>query len=314
MRTGLLVLVLFLVGKQPLNAQPDTVRIGAYLISLHDIDFHENEYTARFWLWLQYSNPNFDFKQQLDIPNAKTIDKPEEIADSINGKPWVMLKMKCTMKENWKVHNFPFDKQHAYIQIENSIYDNKTLFFKPDKLGSTYARDLGVDGWKISNFKVSTGNNGYETSFGDTRVKKQFSEFATFIIELDLEREAFGLFMKLFSGMYIAFLISLISFAPKPEELEPRFGLPVGGLFAAVGNKYIIDSMLPESSSFTLVDTLHMITFLGIFSILLLSAISLRLHDAGKNEACAKVNYIGSRSIIAVYLLLNMFFIVLAIV
>jgi hypothetical protein len=57
-----------------------------------------------------------------------------------------------------------------------------------------------------------------------------------------------------------------------------------------------------------------MITFLGIFSILLLSAISLRLHDAGKKEACAKVNYTGSRSIIAVYFLLNMFFIALAIV
>ena len=73
---------------------------------------------------------------------------------------------------------------------------------------------------------------------------------------MDIERDAWGLFMKIFIGMYIAFLIAIISFTPHPSELEPRFGLPVGGLFAAVGNKYIIDSLLPESSSFTLVDTL----------------------------------------------------------
>lgn len=60
--------------------------------------------------------------------------------------------------------------------------------------------------------------------------------------------------------MYIAFLISVISFTIQVQELEPRFGLPVGGLFATVGNKYIIDSILPETSAFTLVDTLHTLT------------------------------------------------------
>ncbi len=313
MRVKLFFLFILTFSELAVRAQPDTVKIGTYLISLHDIDFHNNQYTARFWLWLRYNNPSFNFKQQLDIPNAKTIDDPGEIADSIDGKPWIMLKMKCTIKENWKVHNFPFDKQHVYIQIENSIYDNRALVFQPDKEGSTYAKNLGVDGWTITNFKVSAGTNGYGTSFGDSRVGKQFSEFATFVIELDLERHAFGLFMKIFSGMYIAFLIAIISFAPRPEELEPRFGLPVGGLFAAVGNKYIIDSMLPVSSSFTLVDTLHTITFLGIFSILLLSAVTLKLHDAGKREASVKVNRIGSRAIIATYVLLNILFILLAI-
>ncbi len=314
MKQILLVLLFLVFCQNSLSAQPDTVRIGTYLISLHDIDFHNNEYTARFWLWALYNNPKFDFKTQLDITNAKSYDEPEESKDSIDGQAWIMLKMKSTIKENFKVHNFPFDKQHLSIQIENSLFDNKQLVFKPDTEGSTYDKDLTVDGWVIKNFNVKTTNNDYETSFGDSRTKKQYSEFATFNIELDLERHAFGLFMKIFSGMYIAFLIALISFAPKPEELEPRFGLPVGGLFAAVGNKYIIDSMLPVTPSFSLVDTLHTITFLGIFSILLLSAICLRLHDNGKEHKSEKVNYYGSRVIISLFILVNVFFILMAII
>jgi L-asparagine transporter-like permease len=120
--------------------------------------------------------------------------------------------------------------------------------------------------------------------------------------------------MKIFIGMYIAFLISMLSFTPHPAELEPRFGLPVGGLFAAVGNKYIIDSLLPETSSFTLVDTLHSLTFLAIFMTLLVSAMALKLHDKQKNEECLRLNKRGSRIIISSYLILNLFFIIKAII
>jgi hypothetical protein len=65
---------------------PDTVKVGAYIISLHDINFHEKEYTIRFWLWFVYDNPDFDFSKQLDIPNAKSIEPPEIIMDSIDNK------------------------------------------------------------------------------------------------------------------------------------------------------------------------------------------------------------------------------------
>ena len=32
---------------------PDTVKVGVYFISLHDIDFRQKEYTVRFWLWFR---------------------------------------------------------------------------------------------------------------------------------------------------------------------------------------------------------------------------------------------------------------------
>jgi hypothetical protein len=50
---------------------PDTVKVGAFVISVHDINFHEKEYTVRFWLWFLHNNAEFDFSKQLDIPNAK---------------------------------------------------------------------------------------------------------------------------------------------------------------------------------------------------------------------------------------------------
>ena len=313
MRKLFLILPFLLVLNTTYASKPDTVKAGAYVISVHDINFHDKEYTIRFWLWFLYSNPEFDFSNQLDIPNAKSIDRPEIMIDSIDGKAWVLMKMKCTMKESWEVGDFPFDSQHLHVQIENSLFSNEDLIFAPDLAGSRYEEEISIDGWHIKNFSVNTLINDYETGFGDYRLKPQHTEFATFNIDLDIERDAWGLFMKIFLGMYIAFLIALISFTPNPWELEPRFGLPVGGLFAAVGNKYIIDSLLPESSNFTLVDTLHTITFLGIFSILVVSAIALKLYDRGKKEACMKVNQIGSRIVVMAYVVINAIFIITAI-
>lgn len=293
---------------------PDTVRVGAYVISVHDINFHDKEYTVRFWLWFLYDNPEFDFTTQLDIPNAKTIDPPESIIDTVDGKAWVMLKMKCVMKENWSVQDFPFDKQHLKVHIENSILDNTVLIFDPDHAGSKFDDEEAIDGWNILNFKVGVRNNNYSTGFGDPREGHNQQTFSQFTIDLDIERAAWGLFMKIFLGMYIAFFIATISFTPHPSEMEPRFGLPVGGLFAAVGNKYIIDSLLPESSGFTLVDTLHALTFIAIFGTLLVSAIALKQYDAGKKELCEKTNRLGAKIIFTLYLFLNILFVTLAVI
>ncbi len=288
---------------------PDTVNVGAYIISVHDINFHDKEYTIRYWLWFLYDNPDFDFKTQLDIPNAKEIDEPVILTDTVDGKTWVQLKMKCTMKENWVVHNFPFDKQHLRVRVENTVYDKNSLIFLPDKRHSMFDDIEGLDGWRVKDFTVSSDTTRYGTGFGDPRPGHNSQTFSTFKIDMQLERDAWGLFMKIFIGMYIAFLIALVSFVSFPWEFEPRFGLPVGGLFAAVGNKYIIDSLLPESAEFSLVDTLHSITFFGLLSVLAVSAISLKLYNANKKEACLLADKIGSRIVVFVYIALNIYFI-----
>jgi hypothetical protein len=301
-----------LAGLSPLfaKAKPDTVKVGVYVISVHDINFHDKEYTARFWLWFTYDyNKELDFSKELDIPNAKDIEVNQILSDTLNGKIWVQLKMKCTMKEDWKVHDFPFDKQHLKINIEDASRDVTSLVFVADNKDSRFNPNEGLSGWVIDRFKIESSQSPYDTPFGDPRPDVKGQTYSSVIISMDIEREAGGLFLKVFIGMYIAFLIALVSFVSDPSELEPRFGLPVGGLFAAVGNKYIIDSLLPESSHFSLVDILHSITFFGIFSVLMVSAWALKLHNGGNHEAAIKANKNGAIVLVIVYVVVNVFYV-----
>lgn len=288
---------------------PDTVKVGIYIISVHDIDFRQKEYTIRFWVWLNYKNPEFDFAKNIEIPNAKSIEKTDVTTDSSDGEIHTLMKMKCVMKESWMVHNYPFDKQKLDIHIENAQFDSRSLVFAADTSGKQFDPELTISGWDIDNIKVSTGIQPYETTFGDASIKTPHSDYGKFEIEINIDRNAWGLFLKLFLGMYVAFLISFVCFFIHADNIDSRFGLSVGALFAAVGNKYIIDSILPESSNFTLVDSLHAFTFIAILVNISLSAIALQLMKNGNLEKANRIDNRSAKILLAAYLILNFIFV-----
>jgi len=109
--------------------------------------------------------------------------------------------------------------------------------------------------------------------------------------------------------MYIAFLIAYICFYIHADGIDSRFGLSVGSLFAVIGNKYIIDSALPESSSFTLVDTLHGLTLFFIFSVIGATTYTLKLVKNNKIKQANRFDMIAAQVLLAIYVILNFWFI-----
>ncbi|MBI3884070.1 MAG: hypothetical protein HY305_07690, partial [Sphingobacteriales bacterium] len=87
------------------------------------------------------------------------------------------------------------------------------------------------------------------------------------------------------------------------------FGLGVGALFAVVGNKYIIDSSLPESTTYTLVDTLHGLTLLFIFAVITTSVYSLKLIKNNQVDKANRFDRVMAMGLLLLYLGLNAYYI-----
>jgi hypothetical protein len=305
----IVLLLLSFISGNTQQTEPDTVKTGIYITSIHDIDFKQKEYTVSFWLWLKYQNRDFDFYNNLEVPQAKTVTKSFVTVDSSDGRVYMMMKLQCVMKDSWRIGNFPFDRQKLRLSIENSQYDAKSLVFVPDTIGQHFDPRFTLSGWNIDSCIVSTGIKAYETAFGDRTVDKPHSEYSSFKVRLDIKRDASGLFWKMFLGMYIAFLIAYTCFYIHADGIDSRFGLSVGSLFAVIGNKYIIDSALPESSSFTLVDTLHGLTLFFIFTVIAATAWSLMLVKNNKSAQARRFDMIAAQVILLLYLALNIWFI-----
>jgi hypothetical protein len=291
------------------DGKKDTVLIGIYITSIHDIDFKQKEFATTFWLWLKYKNPDLDFVNNLEVSNAKTVEKAFSTMDTTGGRISLQMKLQCVLKDSWKIDNFPFDEQKLRIIIENSQFDASSMIFIADTLGENYDRRFTLRGWNIDSCILSTGKRVYQTAFGNEAAVKQESEYSVFRVRLSIAREAGGLFWKMFLGMYLAFLISYVCFFIHSDSMDSRFGLSVGALFAVIGNKYIIDSSLPESSSFTLVDTLHGITLLFILIVITANAYSLRLIKQNKIPQSIQFDNVTGFILLASYISLNALFI-----
>ncbi len=311
--TALPVLViLFLMTPLQSSAdenERDTVTVGIYITSIHDIDFKKKEYSVTFWLWLKYRNKEFDFLNNLEIPQAKTVEKSFSLVDTSGEKVYMQMKLECIMKDSWRILNFPFDRQRLRISLENSQFDSRYLVFAADTVGTHFDPRFTLRGWSIDSCIISAGTKIYETGFGDEELSVPRTEYSTFRTILSIKREAGGLFWKMFLGMYVAFLISFICFYIHSDGMDSRFGLSVGSLFAVVGNKYIIDSSLPESSSFTLVDTLHGITLFYIVFIVAANAYSLKLIKRDHVKKAIRIDNWLALIVFVSYVLLNIWFI-----
>ena len=312
MRKLVFIFIAILTAKATMAQEqpvPDTVTTGIYITSIHDIDFKEKQYSINCWIWLKYKNKDFRFEDNLEVPGAKTVEKSFVSIDTTGGKVYMQMKLQCVMKDSWRIGNFPFDRQRLRLSIENSQFDSKSLIFKADTVGANFDPRFTLSGWEIDSCIVSTNIKQYETAFGVDGFDRPHSEYSAFRVRLVIDRSATGLFWKMFLGMYMSFLIAFVCFFIHADIIDARFGLAVGALFAVVGNKYIIDSALPESTTFTLVDTLHGLTLFCILAVITANVYSLKLVKKGKHAKADKFDVAFAKALMIGYVLLNVWFI-----
>lgn len=287
---------------------PDTVKIGAYIFSLYDINFPNNQMNMDFYLWYNSSKDSLHLLENFELVNAKEISKMGETNEKRgpNGEFYYMtLKVLSTVKEQWDITDFPFDRQRVELIIEDIEKDKTKLLFIPDTVNTKIANNITIDGWSITGYGIKVEDHPYETNYGDPDIPDgEYATYSRVIIYVDLEREGAGLFFKLFIGLFISVLISLATFFINPLDLDPRFGLSVGAIFAAIASQYVISSTLPQNQRLTLVDVLHDISFIYIFICIITSIISLSLMKKGNEKASKKLDKICFIVLAVSYILL----------
>lgn len=260
---------------------------------------------------VKIKNKDFDFTRNLEIPQAKSFTTSYATIDSSDGRMYILMKLECVMKDSWKIDKFPFDYQNLRLSFENSQFDSSTLVFALDTAGANHGR-FTISGWTINedSFKIAVRNQPYLTAFGDESISEPYMAYSAFKMKIGIKREGeWTLFWKLFIGMYVSFLISYVCFYIHPDKIDARFGLCVGSLFAVVGNKYIVEASLPDSSSVTLVDSLHSLTLVFIFAVITSTIISMNLIKENNKGKAIRFDKIVAQSLLTVYTLLNLFFI-----
>lgn len=292
----------------------DTVKIGAYIFSVYDLDFPAKKLNVDLYLWYNTKKDSMFLLENLEIINATEMNKSYEMNEKRGDIFFHSVKINATIKQEWDVTDFPFDKQNIEIKIEDFDKDNSKMVFVADTAASKIDKDVHLDGWQLKNFGLKINEHTYETNYGDPDIPlNEYSVFSQANLHFTLEREGKGLFFKLFIGLFISVLISLLTFFINPLDLDPRFGLSVGAIFAAIASQYVITSTLPQNERLTLVDILHDISFIFIFLCILISTISLHLIKTGREEKYKKLDRVSFFVFASAYIILVVYFVLKAI-
>lgn len=314
MKKSALIFILFIaiINCGNIYSAEDTCKVGIYFNSLTDFNISDQSFSADFWMWFNYKNDSLQFNDAVEVTNSKSTsfsNYAKMKKDSIN---WDMMKFNSVVFKEWDVTAFPFDKQKLTLHIDHTIYDTKKLSFVTDNGNSSIDSNLVLSNWKIDSLAFYVNNQTYNTTFGDPVIKGS-STYPSVTADIYLTREnSWNTLFKMLTGVYVAFSIVLLAFFVKPSD---RLGLCVGGLFAAVGNKYIIESAVPSTVSNTLFDNIHNITFIAIFVILVVAVISFKWNETEKPALIAKAKKLDLASfysVVAVYVILNAFLILRA--
>ena len=293
-------------------SQKDTCKLGLYLNSVYDFNLPDKSFMADFWLWMNYKNDSLNFDDALELPNSKTADFSHYSIEKKGEWNWATQKCKAQVMHQQDVSKFPFDEQRLRIEMEDAKYDTSQLIYTADTLNSKVDCSFNSREWSIESFTVTSGQRTYNTTYGNPELSGN-SSYPRVVAELVISRNNSWLMLaKMLTGTYVAFLISCLVFFVSSENQDSRFGLCVGGLFAAIGNKYIVESVVPTSTTNTLMDNVHNLTFTFILLIVGIIIISLYLFESGderKKKLSLKLDRWAFFSIISLYMLINIFLI-----
>jgi hypothetical protein len=266
---------------------------------------------AEFWTWSLYKNKDLSFDGNQEVTGSKKTQFSNFLLTQKGDTYWAQKKCTTNILHDWDVRHFPFDRQHLTINLEDASLDVNALMHVPDVENSKMNGSLKLDEWNIDSFSTRQNLVNYNTTYGDPTLHGE-STYSAVSCDIYLTRlHSWVTFFKLVTGVYVAFLIALLVFRVQPPSSESRIGLAVGGLFAAVGNKYIVESVVPTSTQTTLIDLIHLATFGAILVIVMLTIWITRL-DLDVDDNAEEIAILDKRAMIGTfisYLLLNIFLI-----
>ena len=257
--------ILFIFYSNDCHAQTkENITAGVYIEDVHNIDYSKSTFDIIFFLWVNSDVEMYDLQKYVDINGATDIDYSLESQDTLKGKVYHSeARIKAKMLNNFDVNNFPFDNIRLNLEIEFVKNDATHLILNPDVEESEINPEyIGSDSLRIET-TFSKGLSKYTTNFGNKDLGTNVV-YPKLHISLNMARDSWNVFIKLFITLFIALFLSAGSILLPLKMSEEKFGLIVGSLFTAIGNKYITDDLLPMSGNFNLSDRIHLLTFLFI--------------------------------------------------
>ena len=272
------------------EAHPVDVQVGVYINQIPDFSLRDFLWTADLYVWFQWTGDMLDPGESFEIIDGNIVFK-EKIYESVEGEThYSRYHAVAEIHQFFDVARFPLNEFILTIVVIDPLHPVYQLRYIADVQNSgVSSRVRLIEGISLSETMGLVKLIPFQTTFGDPSLPADYQPtFSSFLYGVWLTSPGLGYYLKMFLALYISVLISIAVFFIKPIDVDPRFGLGVGALFAAVANTYIISSILPPSGGMVMVDMINGFGISVIFLTVMESIWSLYLFEVKEKEALSK--------------------------
>ena len=237
------------------------VKMGFMVTSLSRISPADGSFDISAFAWTIDPGRTLDPAAQLQILARKAAGEAVQRAPLGDGSTFTGLRLEATLDQAFDLRDFPFDRQTLRVSVETEVPADQ-LRFVPDVQDTRLADYLVVNGWNVTGLRFEERVVRYDTRFGVWQVP----DFSRLTLLIDIERERSALVIEKFIGYTMALLVTALIFLVPTDQIGVRIGMATTAVFAAVGNRYGLDSLLGAETAFGLVEQLSLIVFVAIFA------------------------------------------------
>jgi len=269
-----------------------SVTAGVYVDEIKDVSIRDLRCRLGFTVWFRWAeSAGLTPEEILDFSVVNGRIESREVEERLhrNQEYYLRCRVFAEVTVRWELDRFPLDHQQIVLAIEHTRKPRAELRFQVDTGNSRISSRVAVPLWDVSELSIIEKPHAWQTGRGDPRQLSQsrvtWSQFRTII---SLVPRSWGYHVKLFQCTFIAVAIALAALLVPPHFVDPRFGLGVGGLFAAVANSWVTQELIPDTGLMTLADLINFVSTLTILLTILTSILSLHLQETFSQHSLSR--------------------------
>ena len=287
------------------SVAPAEVAMGAYVLRVSNVSQKDGTFNVDMWVWFRWKGDDLKPYETFEIANGKIESKSNAEVSDDGGFHYTSVRVQGTVFHDYDVRRFPLDDHRLTIEFEDENLDAAHLRYVVDE-GVALDPGVKVAGWAVSLLPASIEQHLYPTNYGLRSSGEASASYSRLILPLELKRTGYGPLLKQFWISLLSVLLGLLAFRVRATDLDARFGLGVGSIFAASANAYAIADSLPQTVVITLAEQINFLAIGTIFLSVFMSIASLRLCYAGRDEASERQDKIALVVIAIGYVLANL--------
>jgi hypothetical protein len=273
---------------------PVQVKMGFMLTSLSRIDPADGSFDVSAFAWIIDPGKTLDPAAQIQILARKAGIEAVQRASLGDGSTFTGLRIEATLDQAFDLRDFPFDRQTLRVNVETEVPADR-LRFVPDEQDTRLADYLVVNGWNVTGLRFEERVIRYDTKFGVWHAP----DFSRLSLLIDIERQRSALVIEKFIGYTMALLVTALIFLVPTDQIGVRIGMATTAVFAAVGNRYGLDTLIGAETVFGLVEQLSLIVFIAIFAAIAATLLTYELAQKRTLALSNRVNITAGGIVVA---------------